>query len=839
MRKIFFGILVAFVSMQIAHAEEWVVEAHYPDQAALQRAARHFEHVILDKKRNVLRVDTTDQGIAKLEDEGLTVTIDQAATAKLRMFYASAAEAASRGLGLNGIPGYECFRTVEETYQTMDDLASGFPDIAAVDDIGPSWQKTQDSSQGYEMRAMHITNFATAAADPNRPKMAAYFSIHAREYTPAEIGTRFAEWLVNNYGTDPEATWLVDHNDFHLILMANPDSRKLAEQQIYQRKNMDTINGPCGSDDEFEQFGVDLNRNFPWHWDITRGQGSDDDTCSQTFHGPYQTGSNHNDHIQGTPEPETINLFSYVAGTCDSNGDCTGGLFSDQRDGPMDPSDPSDDPGDAAPRDKPGFFVDMHSNAALVLWPWGDTATDSPNVTDLTTLGRRIAYFNGYTPEQSNELYLTDGTTDDSMYGLLGVAAYTIETNGSDFFEDCASFEGNTAPTNLDALRYIARTLHAPYELPAGPDTIQVTASPDLVIAGDTLNVQASLDSSRFNNSNGTQPVHNIASALAYLDALPWDDTDPGTAMQAGDGAFDSAIEVGLGAIPTTGLSSGRHFVYVQATDVIGNAGTPNAAFFDVGAADEVTTLVGQVTDLATGSAVAATVTLNDPDDGETRQTTSDATTGDYAAHTFAGTFNVSVSAPRYLTQAVQGIALTGGGTATQNFALLHDCEIFSDDVENGSSLWTAQTPWVIVNGVGTDTTHVWNTPNYGDDISRSLTTATSYDLTGYSDVTLDFDDRCDTESGFDFGNVEYSTNGSTWNGVYACTGQTAWQTHHLNLPADANGSATLKIRFRLQSDSFQNAPGWALDNIRLAAGGEACTGQQVTDRIFADGFDP
>ena len=99
------------------------------------------------------------------------------------------------------------------------------------------------------MRAMHITNFATLAADPDRPKMAVYFSIHAREYTPAEIGTRFAEWLVDNYGTDPEATWLVDHNDFHLILLANPDARKEAEQQIYHRKNMDDAYGDvnqCG-----------------------------------------------------------------------------------------------------------------------------------------------------------------------------------------------------------------------------------------------------------------------------------------------------------------------------------------------------------------------------------------------------------------------------------------------------------------------------------------------------------------------------------------------------------------------------------------------------------------
>ena len=839
MHRILPGMFVAFALAQTARAEDWVIEAHFPDRAALQRASTHFTHIIVDRKRNVLRVDTNDKGIAALEADGLTVTIDTAASAKLQAFYAKVAAAAANGYGIDSIPGFQCFRTVEETFQSIDDLVANHPDIVAIDDLGPTWKRIQNPDQGYEMRAMHITNFATLASDPDRPKMAAYFSIHAREYSPGEIGMRFAEWLVDNYGTDPEATWLVDHNDFRLITPANPDGRKLAEQQIYHRKNTDTIDAPCSDDNEFSQFGVDLNRNFPWHWDILLGGGSSDFTCDQTFHGPYQDGSDHNLHIQGTPEPETVNLFTYVAGTCDADGNCSGGLFSDQRDGPMDPQTPAGDPGDAAPADKSGVFIDMHSNAALVLWPWGDTAGDSPNVTALTTLGRRIAYFNGYTPEQSNELYLTDGTTDDSMYGLLGVAAYTIETNGADFFEDCTTFEGNTWPANLAALRYIARSLHAPYELPAGPDTVQAFADPDLVVAGDPLNVHANLDSSRFNNSNGTQPVHNIASALAYVDALPWDGTDPGTAMTASDGAFDSPVEVAVGTIDTTGLTTGRHFVYVQATDVVANAGTPNAAFFDVGTADQIGTLSGRVTDNETESGIAATVALNNPNNGETRQTTSDANTGDYSARAFPGTFNVSVSASHYITQTLQGVTLTGGTTVSQDFALLHDCEIFSDDVENGGSLWTAQTPWVIVTNVPGDPTHVWNTPNYADNLNHSLTTANAYDLTGYADVTLDFDDRCDTESGYDYGYVEYNTGGSTWNGIYSCTGQTGWQTHHLNLPADANGVAALKIRFRLQSDEFQNAAGWAVDNIRLAAGGDACTGQQVTDRIFANGFDP
>jgi len=582
MRKTLLGLLIGCTAMQAALADEWVIEVHYADRAGLQRAATHFQHVIVDRERKVFRVDTSDSGIAVLQREGLAVTIDTAATAKLRAFHQQAKAAALLGNGIDSIPGFECYRTVEETYQTMDQLAADHPGIAAVDEIGPSWLNTPPNDTGYEMRAMRITNLDTVEADPDRPRMVVFSSIHAREYAPAEVDTRFAEWLVNNYGSDPEATWLVDHNDFHLVLLANPDARKDAEQQIYQRKNLDRVNGPCEDQDIFSQPGVDLNRNFPFHWNILLGGGSEDDTCGQTFHGPYADGSDHNDHIQGTPEPETLNLLQYVAGTCNEQGECSGGLFADHREGPTNPPTTNDDSGAASPSDTPGLFIDMHSNAALVLWPWGDTFNDSPNSVALRTLGRRMAYFTGYTPQQSNELYFTDGTTVDTMYGLLGVAGYTVETDGFDFFQDCESFESETAPTNIDGLRYAARNLHAPYLLPSGPDTVSVVAAPASTGSGNPITISAHLDSSRFNQSNGTEPVHAIASVNAYVDQLPWDAGATPIALQAVDGAFDSTSEDAEGSIPSTGLSIGRHYIYVQGTSDAGQAGTPNMAFADI-----------------------------------------------------------------------------------------------------------------------------------------------------------------------------------------------------------------------------------------------------------------
>ena len=43
------------------------------------------------------------------------------------------------------------------------------------------------------------------------------------------MATRFAEYLVNNYGADADATWILDHHEIHLMLQMNPDGRKKAE----------------------------------------------------------------------------------------------------------------------------------------------------------------------------------------------------------------------------------------------------------------------------------------------------------------------------------------------------------------------------------------------------------------------------------------------------------------------------------------------------------------------------------------------------------------------------------------------------------------------------------
>ncbi|WP_300619195.1 hypothetical protein [Dokdonella sp.] len=81
MKKALLVSALALAGVPSLHAEEWVVEARYPDRAALARVAARFQHVAVDPERRVLRVDTDDAGIRRLEAEGLSVSIDVAATA--------------------------------------------------------------------------------------------------------------------------------------------------------------------------------------------------------------------------------------------------------------------------------------------------------------------------------------------------------------------------------------------------------------------------------------------------------------------------------------------------------------------------------------------------------------------------------------------------------------------------------------------------------------------------------------------------------------------------------------------------------------------------------------
>jgi hypothetical protein len=248
-------------------------------------------------------------------------------------------------------------------------------------------------------------------------------------------------------------------------------------------------------------------------------------------------------------------------------------IFPDQRD---------DDLKAPAPRDATGIYIDVHAYGKLVLWPWGSTAAAAPNAAQLQTLGRKFAFWNGYSPEQAIGLYPTDGTSDEHAYGTLGVASYCIEL-GVTFFQPCKYFEKFIVPENLPALLYAAKVVRTPYITPAGPDALDLALSNDRVAAGTPVTITAVVDDTRYYNGSGNEeePVQGIAEAEYYVQVPPWDGGTP-VAMVASDGAFDTAVENVEASIDTTGWRKGRYIILVHAKDQDDNWGAFSAIFLKV-----------------------------------------------------------------------------------------------------------------------------------------------------------------------------------------------------------------------------------------------------------------
>lgn len=492
-----------------------------------------FEFNNLEEKY-VLVALTADE-VIKVEEMGFVTALDKEETANFELLSTISQNQ------LNTIPGYSCYRTVEETYATAVNIASMHPNLAEWIDIGDSWEKTVGQSDGFDLFVLKLTNKSITG---EKPKLFITGSIHAREYTTAEMATRYAEYLVSNYNVDADVTWLLDYHEIHLLLQMNPDGRKEAESGRSWRKN--TNENYCGITSTNR--GADLNRNYAFYWNYCSGCSSGS-PCDATYRGP-----------SAASEPEVSAVQAYMRS-----------IFPDQREAAL--SAP-------APTNATGIFIDLHSYGQLVLWPWGMTTATAPNHIALQTLGRKYAYFNNYTPQKSSQLYTTDGDSTGFAYGDLGVAAYTFEM-GTAFFQSCSTFENTIAPTNLQALLYAAKVVRTPYITPAGPDTISLAVSSSTVPAGTAVTLTGVANDTRYKSGSG-EATQAIAQAEYYIDTPPWVEGAAAIPMSASDGNFNSTSENLTSIVNTTGWSNGRHILYLRSKDASGNWGAISAIFLTV-----------------------------------------------------------------------------------------------------------------------------------------------------------------------------------------------------------------------------------------------------------------
>ncbi len=513
-----------------------LARVNFMDQADLNQLAESFDIWEVDHVQSYAVIYLEPREYLELISRGYQVIIDQEMSSQIQ------GKTELLPGQTEGIPGFPCYRTVEETYASLGNLATTYPYLADWIDIGDSWQKSvSGGAGGYDIQTLVLTNKNHPGPKPRFYLMAA---IHAREYATAELAARFGEYLLENYGQDADITWLLDYYEVHITPISNPDGRKIAEGGIYWRKNVNNTDGcPHPS-----LWGTDLNRNSSFKWGLA---GASQDACSETFRGSAPAS-----------ESETQTIQDYVSG-----------LFADRR-GPAD-SDP-------APPDTSGIFITLHSYGNLVFFPWAWTNAPAPNDLALQTLGRKFGYYSGYQVCQSGEvgcLYTSSGNSDDWAYGELGMPAYTFEL-GTSFFESCSYFEEQILPEQIAALTYAFKSARLPYQNPAGPESINLFLSAQHIAPGASVNLSFTADDARYNSSGwGDEPIQDIAAARYSIDRPSWVTGSQTINLPPGDGNFDASSEYFSTAIDTSNLSLGRHTIFVESKDAAGNWGVPSAIF--------------------------------------------------------------------------------------------------------------------------------------------------------------------------------------------------------------------------------------------------------------------
>ncbi len=494
----------------VAHARSADGAENRTDQTAVVRV--YYESI-----RDLEQLASYDVWeVNNLDEQYVLAAVDQAALADLHAAgWPTAVDADATGAARTALKGNmfgDGYRTVDELYQELDDLASTYPTLVEVVTYGRSeclaaggcTTPAGDELAGHDLRALRITNETKAGASiisdttiipGEKPVFFLMANIHAREITTPELAMRLAAWLLENYGVDADATWLVDSHEVWIVPTANPDGHWLVElggtpeygnSPLFHRKNFNQDANEDGLPDcttwpstGSAQFGVDLNRNHTVGWGYS---GSSGIPCDLTYRGPAPHS-----------ELEVSSLQDLVTA-----------LIPDQRGTAMD---------DAAPADTTGIFITVHSYSELVLWPWGYLYEPAPNRDGLKAIGDKLASFNGYLSCQPTAcLYAASGASDDWAYGELGIPAFTFEV-GRQFMPPYSEIDAVQWPDNKPAFIYAARIARTPYLTALGPDSRAAEATAGIGV----VDLQVVLDDTDTGNAT-------IVTGEYSIDLPFWDD---------------------------------------------------------------------------------------------------------------------------------------------------------------------------------------------------------------------------------------------------------------------------------------------------------------------------
>ncbi len=137
------------------------------------------------------------------------------------------------------------YPTTATMYQFLDELERDYPTLVETLTLGQTWQ-------GRPIRAIRIANEQAPGDLRDRPAMYIDGQHHARELISSQVALYTAWWLLDAYGKDAFATYLVDTRVLYVVPSANPDGNDIviADNQVMRK----TANPTC-CDDDFNQEG--------------------------------------------------------------------------------------------------------------------------------------------------------------------------------------------------------------------------------------------------------------------------------------------------------------------------------------------------------------------------------------------------------------------------------------------------------------------------------------------------------------------------------------------------------------------------------------------------------
>lgn len=352
-----------------------------PETRGEQSAARQYR--VLGPRTAVDRsaVARTGAAIDHVEPGVLYVTATPAEARAISAlgFRLEAEPAPSSGeIGVLDFPPSDSgYHNYAELSAVVNQIVADHPSIARRISIGQSYE-------GRDLMAVKISD--NVNVDEDEPEILFNSQQHAREHLTVEMAIYLMNLFTDGYGSDPRITNIVNNREIWIVPTMNPDGSEydIATGSYRSwRKNRQPNTGSS-------YVGTDLNRNWGYNWGCCGG--SSGSPSSETYRGPSAFSA-----------PETRALRDFV------NSRVVGGVQQIK------------------------VNIDFHTYSELVLWPYGYTYSNTApgmnadQYNTFATIGQQMAATNGYTPQQSSDLYITDGSSIDWMWAVHGIWAYTFE----------------------------------------------------------------------------------------------------------------------------------------------------------------------------------------------------------------------------------------------------------------------------------------------------------------------------------------------------------------------------------------------------------------------------